>query len=264
MEISIIIVNYKSENLLENCLKALQKSLDGLSFEIILVNNGSENLELLRKISKKYNTKLINSEKNIGFGSACNLGAENTMGEFLFFINPDAEIISPLSKTLDHIKILKSDICGGNLINLSQKPQEFSCGSFFTLKTLFFNKIINKSYKPWLSRLPVDVDWVSGGAMIIKRDLFEKLNGFDKGYFMYLEDQDLCRRARKMCYNIKFLPDLLIKHHKDHTMNKYKLLSYNQSLKRYFKKHNNFIENFSLIIIKPIYDFIKYGQNLKS
>ena len=299
MEISTIIVNYKSEGFLENCLKSLQKHLDDLSFEIIIVNNGSENLKLLEKISEKYNAKLINSKKNIGFGAACNLGTENSIGEFLFFINPDTEIISLFGKTLNDIKILKVDICGGNLINLSGKPQEFSCGSFFTLKTLFFNKIINKSYnarlkprsldrgiwagsslkasisayhdrkvgvvdKPWLDKFPIEVDWVSGGAMIIKKDLFKKLNGFDKEYFMYLEDQDLCHRARKMGFNIKFLPDFLIKHHKDPTMNKSKLVSYNKSLKRYFKKHNNFIENISLTIIKPIYDFIKYGQNLKS
>lgn len=207
---SIIIVNYKSKDFLLNCLESLEKYLTPLlknNWEIIIVNN--DNLYLL--IEKKFNfpIKILEINQNLGFGGAVNLGAKKANGDFLFFLNPDTFLKNDSFKNfLDYLKkedLKKNpEIFGLQILEENGEIQEWSCGDKTSLFSILTRNFF--SSKKWESEEISKVDWVSGGAMIVGKKVFEKLGGFDDKFFMYFEDQDLCLRAKKMGVEIVYFP----------------------------------------------------------
>lgn len=209
MKISFIIVNYQSEKYLKNCLASIREKICGLEYETIVVNNDKQPLRLSGKI------KVIDTGKNIGFGSGCNIGAGEAQGEVLCFLNPDTEIIGE-----DIIKLIqelekKEDIAiiGPRLINGSGKTQKWIAGKEITITSILFNNLGYKHNKKiWENEKPTECDWVTGAAMFMRKDVFQKIGGFDESFFMYFEDVDLCKRARQAGYKILYHPDFRIKH----------------------------------------------------
>lgn len=214
-ELSIIIVNYRSEQYLEKCIASIYSWSNPALFEIIVVNNDSKaNLEGLAK--KHYEIKLYDAEKNIGFGAGCNLGAKKAAGDILLFLNPDAQFLDDYAgKILD--KFAKSPekigIIGPRLSTDEGKTQEWCAGKTITMWQIIKNNLgLVENKKIWESSENVCTDWVSGAALSIKKEVFEKIGGFDGSFFMYFEDDDLCRRARKAGYEVLYSPKEVILH----------------------------------------------------
>lgn len=212
-KLSIIIVNYQSEKYLAKCISSIKEKVLGVEYEIIVVNNSDLEAELPSGI------KSIKSGKNIGFGAACNSGARVAQGEVLCFLNPDTEIVS------NNIKILLDELDKKNKLAIigprlvceqelsSLETQEWIAGKEVTiLSTLLNNFGYKRDKKIWESEVSVECAWVSGAAMFIKKDIFQKLGGFDKKFFMYFEDIDLCRRVCQLGYKVLYFPEFAIKH----------------------------------------------------
>jgi GT2 family glycosyltransferase len=236
LKLSIIIVNYQSEKYLAKCISSIQEKVLAVEYEIIVVNNDKA---LEAELPK--DTRLINTEKNIGFGAACNLGARSAQGEILCFLNPDTEIVSSnFSGVLyEFAKDNKLAIIGPKLISEDRKIQEWIAGKEITIwSTLMNNFGYKRDQKIWESESPVECAWVSGAAMFIKKDIFQKLGGFDEKFFMYFEDIDLCQRARQLGYKILYFPNFQIKHFggKSFADKKKQKKYYHTSQCRYFKK----------------------------
>lgn len=211
MNLSIIIVNYKSKRLLSNCLTSLEKNLDlSLDFEVIIVNNDQDKLLLEKNYTFK--NKVIQSKENLGFGKANNLGAKHAKGDNLLLLNPDTilqdnsieKMFSFLTEN-HHIGIVGPKIIQSN----RRGPQPFTCGKKTSLLSILFRNTI---LKPWNKKVPTLVDWVSGTALLIREPIFKKLKGFDEKFFMYFEDQDLCLRTKGLGYDISFFPNSHIVH----------------------------------------------------
>jgi N-acetylglucosaminyl-diphospho-decaprenol L-rhamnosyltransferase len=102
----------------------------------------------------------------------------------------------------------------------------------------------NTIKKPWNSKKPILVDWVSGTALLIKNKLFNDIGGFDEAFFMYFEDQDICLRVKSKNTKTLFYPDFKIVHHSGKSWKKQKNQKkyYYQSLDIFFKKHHNLIQ----------------------
>jgi hypothetical protein len=238
MKLSFIIVNYQSEKYLFKCLSSIQEKILGVGYEIIVVNNDATHLET----SFPSEIKLINTGKNIGFGAACNLGARSAQGEILCFLNPDTEIVSNnILDLLDKFdKYDKLAIVGPRLVDEKNNTQEWIAGKEVTIwSTLMNNLGYKRDQKIWESAVPVECAWITGAAMFIRKDIFDRLGGFDEKFFMYFEDVDLCQRARQLSYKVLYFPEFTVKHFggKSFLNKKRQKKYYYVSQLKYFKKY---------------------------
>jgi hypothetical protein len=225
--------------------------------EIILVNNDSD--ENIDEYGKRYgNIKIINIFKNEGFGRACNIGAKVARGRTLLFLNPDTEIVSGnVEMVLNEQKNKNIAIIGSNLINSSGKTHKWSAGKKINIYDLVRNNLrLPRSRLIWNSPEKIRADWVSGTALFIRKEVFNKLGGFDEKFFMYFEDIDLCRRAKKHGHRILYFPHFQVFHHSgqsyDNKITQKK--HYYASQEYYFKKHCG---TFQAILLKILKMFLR-------
>jgi len=205
--LDIVIVNWNAGNLLHNCVKSvLNSDLSQLSYNIYIVdNNSSDNsLSLVENLSS--NLTIIYSNENLGFGKACNLGVKNGNSPYLLFLNPDTEIFpETIVQSLNffndnnHIGIL-----GVKQVDENGNTRK-SCSRFLSLKNYIssifgFSKYFPNLFKQetimfdWDHEQSKQVDQVMGAYMLMRRDDFENLGGFDEIFFVYFEDMDLAKR----------------------------------------------------------------------
>jgi GT2 family glycosyltransferase len=217
--LSIIIVAYNSAGTIEACLQSLVQSIGTLfKYEIIVVDNNSTDATV-PIIEKRFPSVLLLKNKiNEGFAVAANVGARRSAGDLLLFINPDAEVFQDFMGGL--VRVLdaypRCGIMGFQFVDIGGIPQPSSWRTP-GIWTLFVESCLPYPLSLPLvtvsSSLPSRVEMVSGGSMVIRRELFESLNGFDEDYFLYYEDSDLCLRARRTGSDIMFIPSLKIIHH---------------------------------------------------
>lgn len=220
MRLSIIILTYNTKDLTCECLKSIseqyEKELQKGEFEIILVDNDSKDKTLEAVSSLKIpNLKVIQNKENLGFSKGNNIGVKKAMGEFVLFLNSDTEAkdkgLLKMVEFLDNNKHIA--ILGGKLEN-SNGSSQASAGKFYSIFNLFL-MLIGGERLGLLRSSPArisKVDWVSGACMMVKRETFEKIGGFEEKLFMYMEDQELCFRASKAGYLTYYYPFLSLLH----------------------------------------------------
>lgn len=203
--LSIIIVHYGKNDHLFECLHSLSISGVATLGEVIIVNNNTKRLPNAFRIFSFI--REIALEKNIGFGSAANVGARIANGTRLFFLNPDTRIL--LADTLDRISQKgphqrKKGIIGGGLLNENYHREPWGGGKATRLWDILAKRLF--LYKGTLSyqHKVSTVDWVSGASLSIEKDIFLSVGGFDEKFFLYFEDMDLCLRVARYgaaCYD---------------------------------------------------------------
>lgn len=222
MDVSIIIVNYNTSNLINNCIRSILETVKDIEYEIIIVDNATELLRDVIESSNDPKIKLIQLPKNLGFGQANNAGADTATGRNLFFLNPDTILINNaikiLSDYLDHNSCC--GICGGNLYDGNSNPTlsyrrilpsiKWEINEFLHLlpeKIIFGkNRIFN------YSSCTINVAYITGADLMIRKDIYEKISGFSSDFFMYYEETDLCRRISNLNLLITSVPHAKIKH----------------------------------------------------
>jgi hypothetical protein len=258
-DISVIIVNYKSQRYLERCLGSLYL-LAGkeVSLDVIIVNNDPQ--ENLEKIGNLFpGIKMIVNSKNVGFGRGNNIGARQASGEYLFFLNPDTEILDgSMAKVLEEFK-KDADLgaVGGCLMTEGHKIQEWSAGMEVTLRDIIKNNLgILSSRRVWESEKKLEADWVAGTAFFISRKLFLNSGGFDENIFMFFEDVDLCKRIKAAGKKIFYFPGLKVLHKcggsYESESKKTQKQNYYDSMVYYFKKHRPKAEALAVRAIRKI------------
>lgn len=250
-QISFIIVNYQSTHYLEKCLGSLLSNSKLIEKEIIIVNNDDSFLSVEGDI------KVIKSPQNSGFGSACNLGAKEACGKYLCFLNPDTEIISDnFQKIISEFENNeKTGVIGIKLEEENGKTQEWSAGREVNLWDIIGNNLgLKRSKKIWENKTKVECAWVSGACLFIRKELFEKLEGFDEKIFLYFEDIDLCKRAIKLNCKILYFPEIIIKHFggKSSDSKKEQKKIYYKSQDYYFQKHFGRMQCFLLKTLRQL------------
>lgn len=257
-DISIVIINYQSERYLENNLASVyEKIFPKAGCEIIIINNDrKENLEPIKNQFPEI--EIADQDKNVGFGAAGNLGAKAAQGRFLFFLNPDCEIIS--QNILEIINEFDRDekvgIIGSRLLGESGKVQKWICGKEAGFLDLVRNNLgFPRNRKIWESGKKIKTDWVAGTAMLIEKIFFEELGGFDEKFFMYFEDMDLCRRARAAGKKVVYFPNFKVKHLEGGSFagKKFQKKLYYDSQEYFFKKHRSKPEYYLLKLIRKLF-----------
>jgi len=217
-DLSIIIVSYKGWPRLTKCLEALD-SFTGrnLSYEVIIVDNRSDDYTI-NKFEKRFSRfKFIHNQINGGFANGCNLGADSAAGEFLLFLNPDTVATeSELEKLLEIAKKNPSfGIVSCRQINEHGK-ESVASGSFPHIYNLTgLHRAILRNRRAHAAIHMPDVwfpDWISGSVILMRKVLFQKINGFDEDFWMYFEDVDLCKRVRNLNYEVACCANILIEH----------------------------------------------------
>ena len=217
-DLSIIIVCYRGWERLNKCLEALD-SFSGNNFktEVIVVDNRSDD-DTIFKIEKRFSKfRFIFNQINGGFASGCNLGAGNAKGDHFLFLNPDTIASeSEIEKLLNTAKANPDyAIVSCRQVNKSGKESAV-CGQFPSLFNLtgFQRAIFGHRIPQTGNRMP-DIcfpDWISGSVFLMRKEIFQKLKGFDEDFWMYFEDVDLCRRTRNIGSNIAFCQKITIEH----------------------------------------------------
>jgi len=238
--VSIIILSYNTSGLISACLRSIFTYVKGIEFEVIVVDNNSHD-QTVHIIKTTFpNVRVIESKTNLGFGKGVNLGASHAKGDVLLFLNSDTEFfdesLSSMVNFLRDSKDQKVAVVGGSLINKNNATSS-SYNSFYHLgrvfSLLFHEKDVSKILKK-----PTRVDWVSGGFMLIWKDIFEKFHGFDKGYFMYIEDMDLCFRLSKKGFYTFFYPETKVRHIGQGSSNRsFAIIQIYKGLLYFYKSH---------------------------
>jgi GT2 family glycosyltransferase len=248
MDLSIIILNYNTKELTLTCLKSIvdqyKEDLEKDKFEIILVDNGStdKSPEAFNKL-KINNLKIIESSENLGFSRGCNLGAKNSKGNLLLFLNSDTQIRDQGFKNMVEYLSKNDDvgILGGKLKNEDGTSQP-STGKFYNLKYLFL-MLLGFEKKGFLRESPKTikkVDWVSGACLMIKKKVFDKAGGFDKELFMYVEDMDLCYKALEKGFYTYFFPEIILFHKERGSSNKtFAILNIYKGILHFYEIHKS-------------------------
>ncbi len=192
--LSVIIVSYKSDYVIENCINSIHSEI-----EIVVVDN-SNNHQLKEKIETKYkNVKYILSKENLGMGAGNNLGIKNVTKDFVLILNPDVTLEK---SSIDEMIIASQEIENFGIIAPLSDKSEYPN---YTLKRM-------NDFDPIK---PFKVKSVDGYAMLLNLKKLKKLNGFyffDENFFLYLENEDLCLRLEKNDENIYIVPKSRIHH----------------------------------------------------
>lgn len=221
MNTCAIIVSYRTGAVLADCVTALVAAA-GVD-EIIVVDNGNApaQTETLDRLTADARVKVLRGQGNVGFAAACNLAAEQAASDVLVFVNPDVvlrrEAIVSLTAALASAP--PPTIVGGDLRDAEGRPERGSRRERLTLWRAFASfsglsrleqampafRDFNRHGDPMPER-PVRVGAVSGALMAMRRVDLDALGGFDAGYFVHVEDLDLCRRAEDAGWPVLFVP----------------------------------------------------------
>ena len=212
--VSIIIVNYNGLSLLKECFESLKK-VNYPNFEIILVDNGSSDGSV--DFIKKYYPKTIFLElgENLGFALPNNKGVKKSNGTYLLFLNNDTIVSENFVSELVNIMELDKDVGIAQSLLLTKNGQIDSSGDFMDSLGICFNS--KKKVKE-----VSEIFSAKGASMIIRRKLFEKLDGFDEKFFLTFEDVDLGWRSQILGYKVVVIPSSIVYHIGNKTINRIK------------------------------------------
>lgn len=220
MELSIIIVNYKTFKLTLDCLKSLDNYPYEHKFEVIVVDNASEDgsIEKIAKYKpKKFDLKTVKNKNNLGFSKANNIGIKKSHGKYVILLNSDTKVLKgSLDELVEFASTHKqAGVVAPKLLNpdKSVQPSVFRLPSLsraFSQYILGAGKVLDK-YAPQGST-PLEVECVVGACFLITPQAREKVGILNERYFMYFEDFDYCREVLRTGLKIYYLPEVKIVH----------------------------------------------------
>ena len=239
LQVSIIIVNYKTPQLVIDCVNSIEKNSSGVDFEIIVVDNHSED-DSVERLSKDNRIILIESLRNGGFGYGNNLGMRVARGKYFFLLNSDTLLVNNAIKEFyDYAESHEPKTLYGCYLIGDDGTYR---GSFHYFPALtigaFFRRLFRKqNYTP--DYTDKEVECICGADMFIPRTAIEECGGFDENIFLYGEEGELQFRMAKAGYKRMLLSSPKIIHlegkslEQSETKRKIKLKSHFYVLKKY-------------------------------
>jgi N-acetylglucosaminyl-diphospho-decaprenol L-rhamnosyltransferase len=226
VDCSVVIVNYRTDERLAECLASLEKTAGDAALEVLVVDN-SRTLAPGGFRERFPRVTLVENPANVGFARAANQGLRLARGRHLLALNPDTVVHEGALPTL--IRYLdahpRTGAVGPRLLESDGRLQ-YSCRRFPGYLTIFFGRYgVLTRFLPWnaVSRRYLyldwdhksarEVDWLSGACLMVRREVIERVGPFDEGYFLFVEDMDWCRRIRDAGFTIAYVPDAVVTHH---------------------------------------------------
>jgi len=287
LDLSICIVNWNVKDLLKACLGSIYTNTKDISFEVIVVDNNSSD-ESIRMIKSDFpQVKLIENKTNAGFTKANNLAIKIAQGRNIMLLNPDTEVIDNALNRMVRFLDSRRD-CGAlgcKLLNTDGSLQR-SCRTFPTLEVMLYSALFLNSLFPksrlfgkyfmtwWDFNETREVDQPMGSALMIKKEILDKVGLFDENIFIWFDEVDLCYRIKKAGFKIFFTPEAQITHHLSQSFKQWKSVPqilkgtviWRKSRNYFFKKHKGMPSVFALwafdilqiaIVISVLYSIAK-------
>ncbi|MBC8288673.1 MAG: glycosyltransferase family 2 protein [Nitrospinae bacterium] len=215
LDLSIIIVSFNTRDVLLDCLTSVYAQTEGISYEVIVVDNASSD-DTPAAVSENFpDVRLISNDVNGGFSSANNQGIRESTGKCVALLNPDTRLIeNSFQKICGYLQEHKEfSILGPGIIDESSQQSSTRLWEDTPLDAA--RKILG-FYNPGdeLQRMGDEEEAlvISGCCFVVHRELFEEIGLLDENYFLYNEEDDFCRRARKHGKRICFFPETSIQH----------------------------------------------------
>ena len=270
IDLSIIIVSWNTKKITEDCLDSINRSLTNskIKYEIIVVDNDSRDgsVDMLKNYKlPTTNYQLILNNNNLGFGQGNNLGVERANGKYILLLNTDMIVLNRAIEKLYEFYIeneKRVHFLGAKLLNRDLTPQS-SVARFFTLPVVFASLLLKGDYWGLTRSSPnkfCQVDWISGACIMTTKKYYDRLGGFDKDIFMYMEEVDLLYRAKKLGLNTFFYPKSQIIHLGSASSNgkTFPILQVYKGFLFFYKKHYSKFELFILRLILKLKAIIAY------
>lgn len=262
MKLSVILINWNTCDLTRDALASIYKETIGIDFEVIVVDNNSQDgsVEMIKKEFPR--VVLIANTDNLGFGKANNQGLKIAQGDYLMFLNTDVVVLyGALNKLVDYLdqhaevmmvgpRLLNKDLtfqyaCRRNLPNPIN-----SFFHLFGLTKIFKNSKFVNEYKQYASDPEVTgpTEALSGAAMMFRRKVYGEIGGFDEIFFMYGEDLDFCKRVLDKGWKTVYVSEARIIHFGGQSSGKRRvqsLINFYEAMWLYYKKYfkYNFLIN---------------------
>lgn len=259
LDVSIILVNYKTKDLTINAIKSIKEKTIDIKYEILVVDNNSEDgsVEVIKQIFPDVN--VISNSSNLGFGTANNVAIKEAKGKYIFCLNTDTLLLNNAIKLMYNYmeKNLNVGVCGGYIYDSEMKPGiaggmfpsypqvllKFDFANLFKRLKRCYNLSI-KSDDEYIN----NIDYISGANLFVRKTVFNTVGYFDEKIFLYFEETDLCKRIKNSGYEVKFLSEAKIVHLEGKSISSkdgYKKFMCKDSELYYLKKH--YVNSFNIL-----------------
>ena len=268
MKLSVIIVNYNVTQLLRNCLLSLQKYIQEVEYEILVIDNASADSSWKELIPEFSDVQFIASEVNGGFSKANNQAIQKAKGDYLLLLNPDTEFEGFYMKELLDFADSQTDFgcmgvrmhdAEGKFLPESKRSVPDMFNSFEKLFTNFRKNNSKSYYRNDLEENEIaEVEVITGAFLLAKKEVYQKIGGLDEAYFMYGEDIDLCYTFLRNGYKNFYYGKASILHHKGESTIRDEVY-----LERFYGAMQIFIDKYYKDSKPMQYSFLKAGLKLR-
>jgi N-acetylglucosaminyl-diphospho-decaprenol L-rhamnosyltransferase len=260
-DVSIVIVTYECRGFVRKCLTAIPAAAAGRTYEVIVADNDSSD-GVVPMLRERYpDVRIVEMGSNTGFARANNRAIGLAQGRAILLLNPDTTpsvaSIGRLAKFLERTPA--AGVVAPRLLNPDLSDQG-TARSFPTAAAALFGRrsALSKLFpsNPWSRRYlagrsirssePFQVDWVSGAAMMVRREVIDRVGGLDEGFFMHWEDADWCHRIKDAGYGVYCLPAAHIVHAEGGSRRGWpprQLWAFHRGAYRYYAKHHAHVWN---------------------
>jgi len=252
--ISVIVISFNGRDFIENCVSSVIDSLEGNPYELIIIDNASEDgtVEVIKSLFPQVN--LIQNEANYGFAKAVNQGLSEARGEYVLILNQDTKIVDrAIVKLAERIKQDATiGTIGPRFVGFDGKLQR--CGRAFPkyrdllweftgLSRLFpESRIFSRWKMGWFDHLTEkEIDQPMGAALMVSGRALNEVGNFDETFGIFFNDVDFCRRIKENGFKNLYYPEAVIMHYVGGSTEKRKpemILESHRAMYRYFKKYN--------------------------
>jgi GT2 family glycosyltransferase len=255
MQLSVIILNFNVRYFLEQCVLSVQKALEGIEGEIIIVDNNSSDDSCAMMHERFPQIKLLQNKENVGFPKGNNIGVAQARGEYICILNPDTVVaedtftkVLAFAKTKTNLGIVGCKLIDGtgNFLPESKRgiptPWVAFTKIFGLYKVFPKNKWFNQYYAQHISENETGkVEILVGAFMVMQRNLYNEIGGFDENCFMYSDDIDLSYMVLKKGKSNYYLHETTVIHYKgESTIRDGKYMKrFQEAMNFFYKKHFN-------------------------
>lgn len=221
--VDAVVVNFNGGSTLAEAARALRS---GGARRIVVVDNDSSDDSLMRLSSATNDVEVVRETRNLGYGTAANRGIAVCDAPYVLVMNPDVEIAPDALAILSRVLDDQPDVgfVGPQILDASgatypsaRRFPNFALGAAHAFIGLFWprnrwSERYRNEHRVAGELVARDADWASGACALLRRVAFESVGGFDEGYFMYVEDLDLCWRLRRAGWRVRYEPRALATH----------------------------------------------------
>lgn len=255
MDLSVVVVTYRSQAHIADCLRSIDRARGGLTLDVLVVDNASDDGTIDAARAAAPWARIVPTGDNLGYAKAVNIGLRESAGAYVLVLNPDS-VVEPTAIAALHDWLAAHPRCGiaGPLIRNPDGSIEYTARSFPNAAAFLFNRYSlltrwwpgnpwSRRYllSDWDHRSPRSVDWVTGACMLVRREAVAQAGGMDEAYFMFNEDVDWCHAMKDAGWSVDFVPAAGVVHHVGASRQKVAdkvILERHRGMLHYFRKYH--------------------------